>query len=41
MLVRPGEVRLTIHAPLPTTGVARDQVIDFTERVREIVRADV
>jgi 1-acyl-sn-glycerol-3-phosphate acyltransferase len=41
MLVRPGEVRLTIHAPLPTTGVARDQVIDFAEHVREIVRADV
>ena len=41
MLVRPGEVRLTIHEPLPTTGVARDQVIDFAERVREIVRADV
>jgi 1-acyl-sn-glycerol-3-phosphate acyltransferase len=41
LMVRPGEVRLTIHEPLPTTGVARDQVIDFSERVREIVRADV
>ena len=41
LMVRPGEVRMTIHEPLPTDGVSRNQVIEFAERVREIVRADV
>ena len=41
LTVRPGEVRMTIHDPIPTTGVGRERVIEFAERVREIVRADV
>ncbi len=41
LMVRPGDIRLTIHEPIPTAGVGRDQVIAFAERVREIVRADV
>ena len=41
VVVRPGEIRLTIHEPIATTGVGRDQVIAFAERVRGIVRADV
>jgi 1-acyl-sn-glycerol-3-phosphate acyltransferase len=41
LMVSPGVVRLTIHDPLPTTGVGRAQVIEFAERVRGIVRADV
>jgi 1-acyl-sn-glycerol-3-phosphate acyltransferase len=41
LMVRPGEVRMTIHEPLPTSGVRRDEVMAFAERVREIVRADV
>ncbi len=41
LIVRPGDIRMTIHEPIPTDGVGRDQVIAFAERVREIVRADV
>jgi len=39
--VRPGHVRLTVHAPLETTTVARAAVRDFAERVRDIVRREV
>jgi len=41
LTVRPGDVRLTIHAPISTTGLARHQINEFGERVREIVRRDV
>jgi 1-acyl-sn-glycerol-3-phosphate acyltransferase len=39
--VRPGDVRMTIHEPLPTAGAGRDQVMPFAERVRGIVLTDV
>jgi 1-acyl-sn-glycerol-3-phosphate acyltransferase len=39
--VRPGDVRMTIHEPLPTAGAGRDQVMQFAERVRGIVLTDV
>ena len=38
LMVRPGEVRLTIHPPIPTAAVGRDRVLRFAEQVREIVR---
>jgi 1-acyl-sn-glycerol-3-phosphate acyltransferase len=41
LMVRPGEVRLTVHPPIPTAGVARDEVMPFAERVRQIVRGAV
>ena len=41
LMVCPGRVRLTIHPPVATAGVARDQVTAFAERVREIVRSAV
>lgn len=41
LMVRPGDVRLTVHEPLPTTEASRDDVLAFAERVREIVRRDV
>ena len=37
LMVRPGEVELTVHPPIATSGVARDAVVPFAERVREIV----
>jgi 1-acyl-sn-glycerol-3-phosphate acyltransferase len=37
LMVRPGEVELTVHPPIATSGVARDAVVQFAERVREIV----
>jgi 1-acyl-sn-glycerol-3-phosphate acyltransferase len=41
LMVRPGAVRLTVHDPIPSAGVTRDQVIEFGNRVRDIVRRDV
>jgi hypothetical protein len=37
LMVRPAEVALTIHAPVPITGVPRGEVPAFAERVRGIV----
>ena len=37
LTVRPGEVELTIHPPEPTDGVAREDVLRFAERVRQVV----
>jgi 1-acyl-sn-glycerol-3-phosphate acyltransferase len=41
LMVRPGSVRVTIHEPIPTAGVGREGVIEFGNRVREIVRTAV
>jgi 1-acyl-sn-glycerol-3-phosphate acyltransferase len=38
LMVCPEEVTLTVHAPLPTIGVTRDQARQFAEEVREIVK---
>ena len=40
LMVCPGEVTLTIHAPVPTAGLQRDYVSRFAEAIREAVRAD-
>jgi len=40
LMVQPADVELTIHAPIPTAGVARTDVIAFAERVRAVVVAD-
>ena len=37
LMVCPGTVRLTIHEPVPTAGVTREDVIPFADRVRERV----
>jgi 1-acyl-sn-glycerol-3-phosphate acyltransferase len=41
LMVCPGRVTLTVHPPMSTTGVAREQARDFAERVREVVRPAV
>ena len=41
LMTCPGDVRLTIHPPLPTAGVTREQARGFSERVRETVRSAV
>ena len=41
LMVRPGDVRVTVHDPIPTAGVTRPHVGEFVDRVREIVRHDV
>lgn len=42
LMVRPGEVRVVIHDPIPTSDVRRRQdVIRFGERVRQVVLAGV
>ena len=40
LMVCPGEVELTVHAPVPTEGVRREGLQAFATRVREIVAAD-
>jgi 1-acyl-sn-glycerol-3-phosphate acyltransferase len=41
LTVSPGDVRLTVHPPIPTAGVTRRQAGEFAERVRAIVRTGV
>ena len=38
LMTCPGDVTLTVHAPIPTDGVTREQAREFAERVRAIVR---
>jgi len=40
LMVCPGDVQLTVHEPIPTTGVPRHQVLEFADRARRIVAAD-
>ncbi len=39
LMVRPGEVALTIHEPIATAGVPREQVLELADRVREVIAA--
>lgn len=41
LMVCPGEVSVTIHPPIPTAGVTREQARQFAERVRAVVAADL
>jgi 1-acyl-sn-glycerol-3-phosphate acyltransferase len=41
VMVCPGHVSVTVHEPVPTTGVTRDGVIGLANRVRDIVIAGV
>jgi 1-acyl-sn-glycerol-3-phosphate acyltransferase len=41
LMTCPGDVTLTVHAPIPTAGVTREQARELAERVRAIVRQDV
>ena len=41
LMVCPGDVHVTVHAPMPTADVTRREVIEFGNRVREIVRRGV
>jgi 1-acyl-sn-glycerol-3-phosphate acyltransferase len=41
LMVCPGRVTVTIHAPVATASVGRGQAREFAERVREVVRRDV
>lgn len=40
LMVRPAEVALTLHPPIPTAGVARADVVAFADQVRAVVAAD-
>jgi len=37
LMVCPGEVQLVVHPPVPTAGIARDQVLSLADRVRAAV----
>ena len=41
LMTCPGDVTLTIHEPLSTTGITREHARELAERVKEIVRRDV
>jgi 1-acyl-sn-glycerol-3-phosphate acyltransferase len=41
LMTCPGDVTITIHDPVPTEGVTREQVREFTERIRTVVRTGV
>ena len=41
LMVRPGDVRVTVHEPIPSAGMPREGVIEFGNRIREIVRTGV
>jgi 1-acyl-sn-glycerol-3-phosphate acyltransferase len=41
LTVRPGDVRLTIHAPIPTSGVGRGEAGEFAQRVEIVIRGGV
>lgn len=41
LMTCPGHVTVTVHDPVPTTGLTREDVRDLANRVRAIVRADV
>jgi 1-acyl-sn-glycerol-3-phosphate acyltransferase len=38
LMVCPAEVTLTVHAPITTTGIAREQARELADRVRDVVR---
>ena len=40
-MVSPGEVTVTVHDPIATSGIGRDGVRELAERVREVVRRAV
>ena len=37
LMVCPGQVQLIVHPPVPTAGIARDQVLSLADRVRAAV----
>jgi 1-acyl-sn-glycerol-3-phosphate acyltransferase len=41
LMVCPDEVVVTVHAPMPTTGITREDAREFAEQVREVVRRGV
>jgi 1-acyl-sn-glycerol-3-phosphate acyltransferase len=41
LMVRPGHVRVTVHEPISTAAVTRQQVIEFGNHVRDVVRSAV
>jgi 1-acyl-sn-glycerol-3-phosphate acyltransferase len=41
LTVRPGTVRVTVHDPVPTAGVGREDVVALANRVRDTVRRAV
>jgi 1-acyl-sn-glycerol-3-phosphate acyltransferase len=40
LMVRPEEVSVTIHEPIATVGITREQARDFAEEVRAVIRRD-
>ena len=41
LMVQPGDVRVTVHEPIPSAGMDREHVMQLATQVRDIVRRDV
>ncbi len=41
LMTCPGQVKLTLHRPIATTGLSRDDAADLAERVQRIVETAV
>ena len=41
LMVCPGDVSITIHPPIATAGITREDARAFAERVREVVVSDL
>ena len=41
LMTCPGDVTLTVHPPIPTVDVTREQARELAERVRAVVRSAV
>jgi 1-acyl-sn-glycerol-3-phosphate acyltransferase len=41
LMTCPGDIVMTVHEPIPTTGVSRERARELAELVRDIVRRDV
>ena len=40
LMVQPGDVSVTIHPPIVTERISREQARDFAEQVRDVIRRD-
>jgi 1-acyl-sn-glycerol-3-phosphate acyltransferase len=40
-IIKPAEVKLTIHDPIPTVGLNKEQATELTEKVKKIIEQDL
>lgn len=40
-MIKPGEVKVTIHDPISTIGLSKEQAVELHEKVKEIIKKDL